>query len=77
MSNKIELNCSCVCYCYINLSLIAGGLANGKRKRKYASKGLSSLDTVGIESVGFLKRYRRLRGERCLIGSGSKERERS
>jgi len=54
-SNKVKLECSCVCYCYINLSLIAGGIANGKRKRKYAFKGLSSLDRVGIESVGFLK----------------------
>ena len=56
ISNKGKLECNCVCYCYINLSLIARGLANGKRKRKYAFKWLSSLDRVGIESVGFLKR---------------------
>jgi len=55
MSNKGILDCNCVCYCCINLSLIARGIANGKRKRKYAFKGLSSLDRVGIESIGFQK----------------------
>jgi len=50
------LECNCVCYGCINLSLIARGIANGKRERKCAFTGLSSLDKVGIESVGFLER---------------------